>query len=152
MWGKVGEAGVFTGEYLHTLDQKSRVIIPARFREELGDTFMISRGLDRCIFVYHLNEWSKIEQKVKELPLTRSDARAFTRYLFSGAAEVETDRQGRVLIPQGLREYARIEKEVMIIGVSNRVEVWSAEAWKEYTSAENLDFEAAAEKLADLVF
>jgi MraZ protein len=152
LWGKVGEASVFTGEYLHTLDQKSRVIIPARFREELGDTFMISRGLDRCIFVYHLNEWSKIEQKVKELPLTRSDVRAFTRYLFSGAAEVEMDRQGRVLIPQGLREYARIEKEVMIIGVSNRVEVWSAGAWKEYTSAENLDFEAAAEKLADLVF
>ena len=138
MWGKVGEASVFTGEYLHTLDQKSRVIIPARFREELGDTFMISRGLDRCIFVYHLNEWSKIEQKVKELPLTRSDVRAFTRYLFP--APPKWRWIGRdVLIPQGLREYARIEKEVMIIGVSNRVEVWSAGAWKEYTSAENLD-------------
>lgn len=152
MWGEVGDAGVFTGEYLHTLDQKGRLIIPARLREGLGETFMISRGLDRCIFVYHLDEWGRIEQKVKDLPLTRSDARAFSRYLFSGAAEVETDRQGRVLIPQGLREYARIEREAMIIGVSNRVEVWSAGAWKEYTSAENLDFEAAAEKLADLVF
>lgn len=152
MWGKVGESAVFTGEYLHTLDQKNRVIIPARLREGLGDSFMITRGLDRCIFVYHLNEWERIEQKVKELPLTRRDVRAFTRYFFSGAAEMEIDRQGRVLIPPGLREYAGIEKEVMIIGVSNRVEVWSAEAWKEYTSAENLNFEAAAEELADLVF
>ncbi|NLA04895.1 MAG: division/cell wall cluster transcriptional repressor MraZ [Firmicutes bacterium] len=143
---------MFTGEYLHTLDQKNRVIIPARLREGLGDSFMITRGLDRCIFVYHLNEWERIEQKVKELPLTRRDVRAFTRYFFSGAAEMEIDRQGRVLIPPGLREYAGIEKEVMIIGVSNRVEVWSAEAWKEYTSAENLNFEAAAEELADLVF
>ena len=152
MWGKVGEKTLFTGEYLHTLDQKNRVIIPARLREGLGDLFMITRGLDRCIFVYHLNEWARIEQKVKELPLTRRDVRAFTRYFFSGAAEVEIDRQGRVLIPQGLREYAGIEKEVMVIGVSNRVEVWSAEAWREYTSAENLNFEAAAEKLADIVF
>ncbi|HOB28161.1 MAG: division/cell wall cluster transcriptional repressor MraZ [Dethiobacteria bacterium] len=143
---------MFTGEYQHTLDNKGRVIIPARLREGLGESFIITRGLDRCIFVYHLDEWARIEQKVKELPLTRRDARAFSRYLFSGAAEVEIDRQGRVLIPQSLREYAGIEKEVMIIGVSNRVEVWSEEAWKEYISAENLDFEAAAEKLADLVF
>lgn len=143
---------MFTGEYQHTLDHKGRVIIPARLREGLGETFMITRGLDRCIFVYHLDEWAKVEQKVKELPLTRQDARAFTRYLFSGAAEVEMDRQGRVLIPQGLREYADIEREVMIIGVSNRVEVWSEEAWRQYTSTENLDFEAAAEKLADLLF
>ena len=152
MWGKVGENAVFTGEYQHTLDQKSRVIIPAKFREGLGDTFMITRGLDRCIFVYHLKEWERVEQKVKELPMTRRDVRAFTRYFFSGAAEVEIDRQGRVLLPQSLREYAAIEKEVMVIGVSNRVEVWGAEAWKEYTSAENLDFEAAAEELADIVF
>ncbi len=143
---------IFTGEYQHTLDQKGRVIIPARLREGLGDSFIITRGLDGCIFVYHRDEWSRIEQKVKELPLTRSDARAFARYLFSGAAEVEIDRQGRVLIPQGLRDYAAIEKEVMIIGVSNRVEVWSEEAWRKYTSADNLDFEAAAEKLADLLF
>ena len=143
---------MFTGEYQHTLDEKGRVIIPARLREGLGDTFMITRGLDRCLFIFHFDEWLKIEQKVKELPVTRSDARAFTRYFFSGAAEVEIDRQGRVLIPQNLRDYAGIEKEVMIIGVSDRVEVWSEEAWREYTSADNLDFEAAAEKLADFVF
>lgn len=143
---------MFTGEYQHTLDDKGRVIVPAKLREGLGDTIMITRGLDRCLFIYHLDDWMKIEQKVKELPVTRRDARAFTRYFFSGAAEVEIDRQGRILIPQNLRDYAGIEKEVMIIGVSNRVEVWSEEAWKEYTSVENLDFEAAAEKLADYVF
>ena len=143
---------MFTGEYQHTLDQKGRVIIPARLREGLGDTFMITRGLDGCLFVYHFDAWLKIEGKVKGLPLTRSDARAFARYFFSGAAEVEIDRQGRVLIPQNLREYAGIEKEVMIIGVSDRVEVWSEEAWREYTSSENLDFEGAAEKIADIVF
>ncbi len=143
---------MFTGEYQHTLDEKGRVIIPARLREGLGENFMITRGLDRCLFIYHFDAWVKIEEKVKGLPLARSDARAFARYFFSGAAEVEIDRQGRVLIPQNLRDYAGIEKEVMIIGVSDRVEVWSEEAWKEYTSAENLDFEAAAETLADFVF
>ena len=103
-------------------------------------------------FIYPLEAWKKIEQKLKELPLTRSEARAFARYFFSGAAEVEIDKQGRILIPQNLREYAGIEKEVAIIGVSDRVEVWSEAAWREYTSAENLNFEAVAEKLADFVF
>ncbi len=143
---------MFTGEFQHTLDEKGRVIIPARLREGLGDTFMITRGLDGCLFIYHFDTWTKIEQKVKELPLARKDARAFARYFFSGAAEVEIDRQGRVLIPQNLREHAAIEKEVMIIGVSDRVEVWSEKAWREYTSAENLDFEGAAETLADFMF
>ena len=143
---------MFTGEYQHCLDEKGRVIIPARLREGLGDTFMITRGLDGCLFIYHLDVWKKIEQKVKELPVTQRGARAFTRYFFSGAAEVEIDRQGRILIPQNLRDHASIEKEAMIIGVSDRVEVWSEEAWREYSSAENLDFEAAAEQLADFVF
>ncbi|HPU00841.1 MAG: division/cell wall cluster transcriptional repressor MraZ [Firmicutes bacterium] len=143
---------MFTGEFQHTLDEKGRVIIPAKLREGLGDVIMITRGLDRCLFIYPLEAWKKIEQKLKELPLTRSEARAFARYFFSGAAEVEIDKQGRILIPQNLREYAGIEKEVAIIGVSDRVEVWSEAAWREYTSAENLNFEAVAEKLADFVF
>lgn len=143
---------MFTGEFQHTLDEKGRVIIPAKLREGLGDVIMITRGLDRCLFIYPLEAWKKIEQKLKKLPLTRSEARAFARYFFSGAAEVEIDKQGRILIPQNLREYAGIEKEVAIIGVSDRVEVWSEAAWREYTSAENLNFEAVAEKLADFVF
>lgn len=138
---------MFKGEYQHSLDDKGRVIIPARLRNGLGDRFMVTRGLDQCLFIYPLSEWTRIEQKVKELPFTRSDARAFTRLFFSGAAEVEADKQGRVLIPQNLREYAGIDREVMIIGVSSRVEVWSEQAWKKYSSEANSNFEQVAEKL-----
>ena len=140
---------MFTGEFQHALDDKGRVIIPARLREELGDRFVITRGLDQCLFIYPSGEWARIEQKLKELPFTRSDARAFTRLFFSGAAELEADKQGRILIPQNLREYAGIEKEVMIIGVSSRVEVWSEKAWREYSSEANQHFEEVAEKLVD---
>lgn len=140
---------MFTGEYQHTLDEKGRVIVPARLRDELGERFMITRGLDQCLFIYTMEEWQKIEQKLKALPFTRSDARAFTRLFFSGAAELESDRQGRALIPQNLREYAGIEKDVMIIGVSNRVEVWCEQAWKKYCSEANENFEKVAEKLVD---
>ncbi|HOL17363.1 MAG TPA: division/cell wall cluster transcriptional repressor MraZ [Bacillota bacterium] len=140
---------MFAGEYQHTLDEKGRVTIPARFREELGERFVITRGLDRCLFVYPLSEWAKVEEKLKNLPFTRSDNRAFTRLFFSGAAEVELDRQGRVLIPQNLREHAGIEKEVMIIGVSTRVEVWSEQAWRTYSSEAKAAFEQTAEKLVD---
>ncbi|MEW5785976.1 MAG: division/cell wall cluster transcriptional repressor MraZ [Bacillota bacterium] len=140
---------MFTGEYQHALDDKGRVIVPARLREELGDRFMITRGLDQCLFIYPSGEWSRIEQKLKELPFTRSDARAFTRLFFSGAAELEADKQGRILIPQNLREYAAIEKDVMIIGVSSRIEVWSEQAWRRYSSEANENFEQVAEKLVD---
>ncbi len=140
---------MFAGEYQHTLDEKGRVTIPARLREELGDRFVITRGLDRCLFVYPLSEWAKVEEKLRNLPFTRSDNRAFTRLFFSGAAELEVDRQGRVLIPQNLREYAGIEKEVMIIGVSTRVEVWSEQAWKTYSNEAKAAFEETAEKLVD---
>lgn len=147
--GRDGGEQVFKGEFQHTLDEKGRVIIPARLREGLGENFIITRGLDQCLFIYPQAEWARLEQKLKKLPFTRSDARAFTRLFFSGAAEVEADKQGRILIPLNLREYAGIEKEVMIIGVSNRVEVWSEQGWKQYTSNTNLNFEQAAEKLFD---
>lgn len=141
---------MFAGEYQHSLDEKGRVTIPARLRYELGDRFIITRGLDQCLFAYPLSEWAKVEEKLKNLPFTRKDNRAFTRLFFSGAAEVEMDRQGRVLIPQNLREHALIEKEVMIIGVSNRVEVWSEQAWKTYSNEARHAFEQTAEKLVDL--
>lgn len=141
---------MFAGEYQHTLDEKGRVTMPAKFREKLGACFVITRGLDQCLFVYPLSEWVKVEEKLKALPFNRSDNRAFNRLFFSGAAEVETDRQGRVLIPQNLREHAAIEKEVMIIGVSDRVEVWSEQAWKTYSNAVKATFEQTAEKLVDL--
>jgi MraZ protein len=151
--GKISLDGgeqMFRGEFQHTLDDKGRVIIPARLREGLGENSIVTRGLDRCLFLYPLAEWTRLEQRLKKLPFTKSDARAFNRMFFSGAAEVEADRQGRILIPQNLRDYAGIEKDVMIIGVSNRVEVWSEPGWKQYTSTANLNFEQAAEKLFEL--
>lgn len=140
---------MFTGEYQHTLDGKGRVIIPSRLRDGLGDRFVVTRGLDQCLFVYPSSEWVRLEQKLKQLPFTKRDSRAFSRLFFSGAMEVETDRQGRVLIPQNLREYAGIEKDVMFIGVSNRVEVWSEEAWRNYFGQANENYEELAEKLVD---
>ncbi len=140
---------MFTGEYHHTLDGKGRVIIPSRLREGLGDRFVVTRGLDHCLFVYPSSEWVRLEQKMKQLSLTKRDARAFMRLFFSGAMEVEADNQGRVLVPQNLREYAGIEKEVMFIGVSNRVEIWSEQAWKEYFSEADQNYEELAEKLED---
>lgn len=140
---------MFTGEYQHTLDGKGRVIIPSKLRDGLGDRFVITRGLDQCLFVYPNSEWVRLEQKLKQLPFTKSDSRAFTRLFFSGAMEVEADKQGRILIPNNLREYAGIEKEVMFIGVSNRVEVWSEESWKNYFGEANENYEELAEKLVD---
>lgn len=140
---------MFTGEYQHTLDGKGRVIIPSKLRDGLGDRFIITRGLDQCLFVYPNSEWVRLEQKLKQLPFTKSDSRAFTRLFFSGAMELEADKQGRILIPTNLREYAGIEKEVMFIGVSNRVEVWSEESWKNYFGEANENYEELAEKLVD---
>ncbi len=138
------------GEYQHSIDGKGRIIIPARFREELGDKFIITRGLDSCLFVYPREEWDKLEIKLKALSFTKADARAFTRFLFSGAVECETDKQGRALIPQNLREHANLDKETIVIGVSNRVEIWSREDWEKYKEEANLSFEEISEKIVDL--
>jgi len=143
---------VFTGEFQHSLDAKGRVIMPARLREGLGERFVVTRGLDQCLFAYPMEEWTRLEQKMKQLPFTKGDYRAFARLFFSGAMEVEADKQGRILIPQNLRDHAGIEKEVMIIGVSDRVEVWSEQAWKEYFNNMNSNFEQLAEKLVDIDF
>ena len=140
------------GEYLHTIDDKSRLTMPSRFREELGDTFVVTRGLDNCLFVYPQSEWQALENKLKTLPMTQSNARAFVRFLFSGATECSLDRQGRVLIPQNLRDYARLEKETVIIGVSSRVEIWSKQVWEHYAKEAEESFETIAEQLADLDF
>jgi len=140
---------VFTGEFHHALDGKGRVIVPSRLREGLGDSFVITRGLDHCLFAYPNSEWVRLEQKMKQLPITRKDSRAFMRLFFSGAIEVEADKQGRVLIPQNLREYAGIDKDIIFIGVSSRVEIWSKLAWKEYFGEADSNYEELAEKLGD---
>ncbi|KHO62819.1 cell division protein MraZ [Thermoanaerobacter sp. YS13] len=138
------------GQYEHTIDAKGRVIIPAKFREELGEKFVLTKGLDNCLFVYSLEEWKNIEAKLKTLPLTKKDARAFTRFFLAGAVECEIDKQGRILIPGNLREHAKIEKDVIFIGVSTRVEIWSKEVWEEYSNNTDVSFEEIAEHLDDL--
>ncbi len=145
-----GEYLMFMGEYRHSVDDKGRLIIPAKFRDELGASFVVTRGLDRCIFVYPQDEWKQLEIKLKTLPFTKKDARAFTRFFFSGASECELDKQGRVNIATPLREYAELEKECVIIGVSNRVEIWSKAIWEDYFANSESSFAEIAENLVDL--
>jgi len=137
------------GEFQHNIDDKGRVIIPSKFREELGNTFVITRGLDKSLFVYPQEEWKQVEQKLKSLPFTKTDARKFTRFFFSGAVECEIDKQGRVILPSTLREYAVLEKECVFIGVSNRVEIWSKQLWETYYEESEESFNEIAEKIVD---
>lgn len=123
---------MFMGEYHHNVDTKGRLIVPAKFRENLGETFVLTRGLDQCLFGYPLTEWKELEEKLKALPMTKKDARAFTRFFFSGATECEIDKQGRVNIASPLMQYAKLDKECVVLGVSNRIEIWSRSLWEEY--------------------
>ncbi|AEV69003.1 division/cell wall cluster transcriptional repressor MraZ [Acetivibrio clariflavus] len=141
---------MFYGEYQHSIDVKGRVIMPSKFRDGLGEKFIVTKGLDNCLFVYSLEEWSNLEAKLKSLPFTDKDVRAFVRFFFAGATECETDKQGRILIPQNLREYAGLEKDVYIIGVSTRVEIWDKAKWENYSSDENMSPDNIAEKMAML--
>ena len=143
---------MFMGEYQHNIDDKGRMIIPAKLRDHLGSTFIMTRGLDQCLFVYPMDQWEKLEQKLQSLPLMKADARAFTRFFFSGASECEWDKQGRVNIPNHLREYAKLEKECMVVGVQNRVEVWSKDAWEHYMDQSAASFNEIAETLVDFDF
>lgn len=143
---------MFMGEYQHSLDEKGRMIIPAKFRDSLGQSFVVTRGLDQCLFVYPKDEWNVMEQKLKSLPLMKSDARAFTRFFFSGATECDLDKQGRVNIPNNLRNHAKLDKDTVVIGVSNRVEIWSKELWEGYALQSEESFNEIAEKLVDFDF
>lgn len=142
---------MFIGEYEHSIDAKNRVIIPSKFREGLGEKFVITKGLEQgCLLVFSMEEWQNFEEKLKSLPFGSKEARAFSRYFFSSASECEIDKQGRTVIASNLKEYAKIEKDVVIIGVSTRVEIWSKEKWKELNNDENLDMEDISEKMAML--
>ncbi|MGD9677916.1 MAG: division/cell wall cluster transcriptional repressor MraZ [Vulcanibacillus sp.] len=140
---------MFMGEFQHNIDDKGRIIIPVKFRDELGDVFIITRGLDKALFVYPLIEWQQIEQKLKSLPFTKADARKFTRFFFSGAIESEIDKQGRVIIPNNLRSYAFLTKECVVIGVSNRIEIWDKNYWESYYQDSEESFNDIAETLID---
>ena len=130
---------MFNGEYNHTIDPKGRLIIPSKFREGLGDQFKITRGLDGCLFLFPMNEWHSYEEKLKNLPLADKNARKFSRFFTAGATTCEVDKQGRVLIPSTLREFAKIEKEVIFAGLLNRIELWSKEQYDEVNSYDDMD-------------
>ena len=138
------------GEYEHSLDVKGRLIMPAKIREDLGEKFIITKGLDGCLFGFSKNEWNNFEEKLKTLPLTNKNARDFVRFFLSGAIECEIDKQGRFLIAGNLREYAELEKEAVIIGVGTRIEIWNKDKWKAYNSEENLSADQIAENMANL--
>jgi len=141
---------MFIGEFTHALDAKGRVSIPSKFRESLGDQFYITKGLDNCLFVFPEEEWKLFEEKLKALPMTNKNARAFVRLFFSGASECELDKQGRILIPQTLREHAAIEREAVIIGTGTRIEIWSQDGWNGYIDPDNIDYDEIAGHMAEL--
>lgn len=138
------------GEYEHSLDDKGRAIMPVKLRADIGERFIITKGLDGCLFVFSQLEWSNFETKLKELPLTNKNARDFVRFFLSGATECELDKQGRFLIANNLRAYADITKELVIIGVGTRLELWNKDKWKIYNSDENISADNIAENMTML--
>lgn len=138
---------MFMGEYNHTIDTKGRLIIPSKFREQLGDEFVITKGLDGCLFIYDHAEWAAFEENLKSLPPNKN-SRQLVRFFAAGAAAVEVDKQGRILIPANLREFANLQKDVVLAGVASRIEVWDKELWDEENACDNMD--DIAEQMADL--
>ncbi len=143
---------MFIGEYQHSIDSKGRYIVPAKFREGLGSNFVITKGLDKCLFVYTMEDWQKTVDNLRQLSTTDADARKFARNFFSGAIEVETDKQSRVLIAANLRQHAAIDKDIVTIGVSNRLEIWSKDLWQSYSEDAADEYEKVAAKLVGITF
>ena len=130
---------MFMGEYNHTIDAKGRLIIPSKFREILGDAFVVTKGLDGCLFVYDNEEWKLFEEKLRSLPITNKEARKFVRFFLAGAAEAEVDKQGRILIPNVLREFAELIKDVVLVGVGSRIEIWGKERFEDTAVFDDMD-------------
>ena len=141
---------MFLGEYTHSIDQKKRLAIPAKFRAEAGTTVVVTRGLDSCLFVFPQKEWQKLAEKLGSLPLGQSDARGFSRLMLAGAMEVAVDRLGRVLIPDYLKEYAGLKKQVVVAGLFNRIEIWDETRWDAYKAKSEKDAGNMAERLGEL--
>ena len=139
---------MFMGEYNHTIDAKGRLIVPSKFREILGDVFVVTKGLDGCLFVYDNEEWKLFEEKLRALPITNKEARQFVRFFLAGAAEAEVDKQGRILIPNVLREFAGLTKDVVLVGVGSRIEIWGRERFEEPAAFDDMD--EIAEHMAEL--
>ena len=145
---------MFYGEYIHSIDRKGRLVLPAKFRDTAKDNgiekFYLTRGLDKCIFMFSEDEWKPQEQKFKNISFTKQEGRAFNRMFFSGAVEIVPDRQGRFIVPQYLKDFAGIKRDTMIIGVSSRIEIWDSELWKEFYANSKNGFETIAEKILDV--
>jgi MraZ protein len=144
---------MFYGEYLHSIDRKGRLILPAKFREAAKahfiEKFFVTRGLDNCLFMLAEDEWKAQESKFKAISFTKAESRKFNRLYFSGAVEVNFDAQGRILLPQYLKDFAQIKKDVVVVGVSNRIEIWAKDKWNEFYGNSKQSFEEIAEKLMD---
>ncbi|HOX54515.1 MAG: division/cell wall cluster transcriptional repressor MraZ [Candidatus Omnitrophica bacterium] len=144
---------MFYGEYLHTLDRKGRIILPSKFRDaakaNFVEKFYLTRGLDKCLFMFAEEEWKLQEQKFRTMSFTKQESRKFNRIYFSGAVEIIPDKQGRILVPQYLKDFAGIRRDVIIIGVSNRIEIWSKDSWGEFYNSSKESFEDIAEKLIE---
>ena len=130
---------MFMSENNHTVDAKGRLIIPSKFREILGDEFVISKGMDGCLFVYANDDWKAFEEKLTSLPLINKEARQFARFFLAGAAQVEVDKQGRILLPASLRSFANLDKDVVLVGVGSRIEIWDKEKYEALSADENMD-------------
>lgn len=141
---------MFLGEYQHVLDPKGRIQVPAKFREVLGKGVVITRGIDACLFLYTRTEWEALAQKLAALPLSQSKTRAFARLMLAGAMEVNIDKQGRVMIPDYLRNYANMSKKVVLAGLYNRLELWDSEAWESYKAGTEANSGEIAEAMQDL--
>ena len=145
---------MFYGEFEHAMDRKGRLILPAKFREvaknQFVEKFFVTRGLDKCLFMFAEEEWRSQENKFKTMSFTKLQSRTFNRLLFSGAVDVNFDKQGRILLPQYLKDFAEIKKEVMIVGVSNRIEIWAKNIWHYFYANSRQSFEEIAEKLMDV--
>lgn len=145
---------MFYGEFEHSIDRKGRLILPAKFREtaknQFVEKFFVTRGLDKCLFMFSEEEWRSQENKFKTMSFTKQQSRTFNRLLFSGAVEVGPDKQGRILLPQYLKDFADIKRDVIIVGVSNRIEIWARDNWRDFYSNSRQSFEEIAEKLMDV--
>lgn len=141
---------MFIGEYQHSIDDKGRVAVPAKFRVTLGERAIVTRGLDRCLFIFSVGEWEELAKKLIALPMAQANARAFTRLMLAGAMEINFDSQGRILVPDYLRVYANLKKQTIVAGLYNRIELWDEAAWKKYKTQTESDSDAIAERLSEL--
>jgi MraZ protein len=154
LWDEVGECGILRnmviGEYNHTLDDKKRLSLPSKFRKEFGKKVVLTHGLDHCLFVYSTDEWKQFVEKLSTLSMGQGDSRSFTRFILGSAVETEIDKAGRILIPEFLKDFAKLKSKVVVVGVGNRAELWDERAWQTYKSGVEKKADTLADKLGEI--